>query len=89
MPKSLTVIAYYDIIYETAGDTWASYDPADTWADVNPLLTWQTADLLIGDIDRPGDFELADYAGGSNSALNSSPASSTIRLRRIVRIARR
>ena len=59
----------YDIIYETAGETWASYDPAETWADVNPLLTWQTADLLIGDIDRPGDFELTDYAAGENSGL--------------------
>jgi hypothetical protein len=59
----------YDIIYETAGETWASYDPAETWADVNPLLTWQTADLLIGDIDRPGDFELTDYAAAENSGL--------------------
>jgi hypothetical protein len=45
----------YNIIYETAGVTWDSYDPAETWADVNPLLSWQTVDLLIGDIDRPGD----------------------------------
>jgi hypothetical protein len=59
----------YDIIYETAGETWASYDPAETWADVNPLLTWQTADLLIGDIDRPGDFELTDYVAAENSGL--------------------
>ena len=59
----------YDIIYETAGETWASYDPAETWADVNPLLTWQTADLLIGDIDRPGDFELTDYTAAENSGL--------------------
>jgi hypothetical protein len=59
----------YDIIYETAGETWASYDPAETWADVNPLLTWQTADLLIGDIDRPGDFELTAYAAAENSGL--------------------
>jgi hypothetical protein len=60
----------YDIIYETAGETWASYDPAETWADVNPLLTWQTADLLIGDIDRPGDFELTDYAAAEASGLS-------------------
>jgi len=59
----------YDIIYETAGETWASYDPAETWAAVNPLLTWQTADLLIGVIDRPGDFELTDYAAAENSGL--------------------
>jgi hypothetical protein len=59
----------YDIIYETAGITYATYPPADTWADVDPLLTWQTVDLLIGDIDRPGDFELTDYAAAEASGL--------------------
>ena len=59
----------YDIIFETAGTTWGDYDPGETWADVNPLLTWQTADLLIGDIDRPGDFELTAYSGGVSSGL--------------------
>jgi hypothetical protein len=60
----------YDIIYETAGTTWATYTPAtDTWADVDSLLTWQTADLLIGDIDTPGDFELTDYTSGAASGL--------------------
>ena len=59
----------YNIIYETAGVTWDSYDPAETWADVNPLLSWQTVDLLIGDIDRPGDFELVTYAAQEASGL--------------------
>jgi hypothetical protein len=60
----------YDIIYETAGVTWTTYSPAtDTWADVDPLLTWQTVDLLIGNIDRPGDFELTGYSDGAASGL--------------------
>jgi hypothetical protein len=59
----------YDIIYETAGVTYATYPPADTWADVDPLLTWQTVDLLIGDIDQPGDFELTAYAAAEASGL--------------------
>jgi hypothetical protein len=58
------------ILYETAGTTWATYIPAtDTWADVDALLTWQTADLLIGEIDTPGDFELTDYSSGASSGL--------------------
>jgi hypothetical protein len=58
------------ILFETAGTTWATYTPAtDTWADVDALLTWQTADLLIGDIDTPGDFELTDYTSGAASGL--------------------
>lgn len=56
----------YNIIYETAGTTWATYTPAsDTWADVDSLLQWQSVDLLIGEIDRPGDFELTSYSSGS------------------------
>jgi hypothetical protein len=60
----------FDIIKDGAGITWAEYQPAsDTWADVNPLLTWQNSDLLIGNIDRPGDFELVAYSGGATGAL--------------------
>jgi hypothetical protein len=60
----------YDIIFDGAGVTWGTYSPAsDTWADVNPLLQWQNADLLIGNIDRPGDFELVSYSGGESGAL--------------------
>jgi hypothetical protein len=60
----------YDIIKEGAGVTWAEYLPAtNTWADVSPLLQWQNVDILVGNIDRPGDFELTAYAGGETSAL--------------------
>jgi hypothetical protein len=61
----------YDIIFESAGVTWGTYSPpTDTWADVDPLLQWQNSDLLIGNIDRPGDFELKTYSGGETSGLN-------------------
>jgi hypothetical protein len=63
------VIAFMTLFTKPQARTWASYDPTETWADVNPLLTWQTADLLIGDIDRPGDFELTDYLAAENSGL--------------------
>jgi hypothetical protein len=60
----------YDILFESAGITWATYSPpSDTWADVDPLLQWQNTDLLIGNIDRPGDFELKAYTGGESSGL--------------------
>jgi len=61
----------FEIIKEGAGFTWAEYQPpSDTWADVNPLLQWQNVDLLVGDIDRPGDFELVAYSGGATNALS-------------------
>lgn len=65
----------YDIIFETAGTTWANYTPAtDTWADVDSLISWASSDLLIGDIDRPGDFELTDYSDGETSGLTLAQA---------------
>ena len=60
----------FDIIKEGAGITWAEYSPAtDTWADVGASLQWQNTDILIGDIDQPGDFELIAYASGATGAL--------------------
>lgn len=69
-PKEFDGDRIYDIIYETAGITWANYSPSNQrWSQVDPLLTWQTVDLLIGTIDRPGDFELTDYSAGAASGL--------------------
>lgn len=60
----------WDILKEGAGFTWAEYQPAtNTWADVNATLQWQNVDLLIGNIDRPGDYELTAYSGGETQAL--------------------
>jgi hypothetical protein len=69
-PKEFDGDRVYDIIAEGAAIDWAGYQPAtDTWADVSALLQWQNVDLLVGDIDRPGDFELVAYSGGETSAL--------------------
>jgi hypothetical protein len=69
-PKENDGDRVFDIIKDCAGFTWAEYQPAsDTWADVNALLQWQNVDLLIGNIDRPGDFELVAYSGGPIGAL--------------------
>jgi hypothetical protein len=59
----------HDIIFETAGITYADVDPALEYGDVDPLLTWGTFDILIGTIDRPGDFELTAYADGIANGL--------------------
>lgn len=59
----------YNIIFETAGFTYADVDPALQWEDVDPLLTWATYDILIGTIDRPGDFELKVYSDGEANGL--------------------
>ena len=74
-PKENDGDRIFDIIKEGAGITWAEYQPAsNTWADVNPLLQWQNVDLLIGNIDQPGDFELVAYSGGEAAALSLAQA---------------
>jgi hypothetical protein len=70
-PKEFDGDRVYDILFESAGITWGTYSPpTDTWSDVDPLLQWQNVDLLIGNIDRPGDFELRAYSSGESSGLN-------------------
>lgn len=74
-PKQNDGDRVYDIIKEGAGVTWAEYQPDDdTWADVNALLQWQNVDLLVGNINRPGDFELVAYSGGETGALSLAQA---------------
>ena len=74
-PKENDGDRVFDIIKEGAGVTWAEYQPAsDTWADVNALLQWQNVDILVGNIDQPGDFELVAYSGGETSALSLAQA---------------
>ena len=74
-PKENDGDRVFDIIKEGAGVTWAEYQPAsDTWADVNALLQWQNVDILVGNIDQPGDFELIAYSSGETSALSLAQA---------------
>jgi hypothetical protein len=69
-PKENDGDRIFEIIKEGAGITWAEYSPpSDTWADVNSLLQWQNVDILVGNIDRPGDFELISYSNGEVGAL--------------------
>jgi hypothetical protein len=74
-PKQNDGDRVFDIIKEGAGITWAEYQPAsNTWADVNSLLQWQNVDILVGNIDRPGDFELVAYSGSETAALGLAQA---------------
>jgi hypothetical protein len=69
LPKALTdgVLAkkfdgdqIYDVLKEVLFDTWQEVPQALTWADYDPTMQWQNAENSgLGEIDRPGNYELA------------------------------
>jgi hypothetical protein len=50
----------WEILSDLLLNTWAEVPAALTWASYNPTTTWATAENVgLGEIDRPGDYELA------------------------------
>jgi hypothetical protein len=50
----------YDILSQTLFNTWNEVPAAETWAAYNATTTWANAgNNGLGEIDRPGDYELA------------------------------
>ena len=49
----------YTILSESLFNTWAEVPAALTWATYDPTTTWANAENSgLGEIDRPGDYEL-------------------------------
>jgi hypothetical protein len=69
LPKSLTngVLSkefdgdqIYDILSQVLFGSWAQVPGALTWATYDPTITWANAENNgLGEIDRPGNYELA------------------------------
>ena len=69
LPKSLTngVLSkdfdgdqIYEILREILLNTWAEVPGSLTWAAYDPTITWANAENSgLGEIDRPGNYELA------------------------------
>jgi hypothetical protein len=50
----------YTILSQALFDTWNQVPAAETWAAYDPTITWADAgNNGLGEIDRPGDYELA------------------------------
>lgn len=68
LPKSLTegVLSkafdgtqIYTILSDLLLNNWNEVPAAETWADYDPTTTWANAENVgLGEIDRPGDYEL-------------------------------
>lgn len=49
----------YTILSELLFNTWNEVPAAETWAAYDPTITWANAENSgLGEIDRPGDYEL-------------------------------
>ena len=57
----------YEVLQTVLLNTWAEVPSAETWANYDPTTTWAQAENVgLGEIDRPGDYDLAARGGGSD-----------------------
>jgi hypothetical protein len=60
LPKEFDGDQIYDILFPLLFGQWQSVPGALTWATYDPTTTWANAENTgLGEIDRPGNYELA------------------------------
>ena len=60
LPKEFDGDQIYDVLKNVLFDSWQEVPQALTWATYPPAITWANAQNSgLGDIDRPGNYELA------------------------------
>jgi hypothetical protein len=80
LPKTLTegVLAkdfdgdqIYEILQFVLFDQWNEVPAAETWDAYDPLITWANAENSgLGEIDRPGDYELASRSADTTDVYS-------------------
>jgi hypothetical protein len=69
----------YEILSQVLFDQWNEVPAAETWNAYDPLITWENAENSgLGEIDRPGDYELTARSASTTDvySLVSSLATS-------------
>ena len=57
----------FEVLQSVLFGSWASVPGALTWATYNPTTTWANAQNTgLGEIDRPGNYDLAARGGGQD-----------------------
>ena len=58
----------YEVLSGVLFNTWAEVPAATTWATYDPTITWANAENSgLGEIDRPGDYDLDAQSGLLNN----------------------
>jgi hypothetical protein len=69
----------YEVLSQILFSRWDQLPPAETWAAYEPTTTWENAENVgLGEIDRPGDYELTERSASTTDmySLVSSLATS-------------
>lgn len=63
LTKAFDGTQIYSILSDLLLNNWNEVPAAETWAAYDPTTTWANAENVgLGEIDRPGDYELTDRA---------------------------
>lgn len=66
------------ILEEALFNTWAEVAPTLTWAGYDPTTTWENAENAgLGEIDRPGNYELTDRSASVTDIYSLASALAT------------
>jgi hypothetical protein len=67
LPRDFDGDQIFDVLQEILLSQWQSVPGALTWATYYPTTTWANAgNTGLGEIDRPGNYDLAARGGGSD-----------------------
>jgi len=78
LPKEFDGDQIYDVLYDLLFETWNQVPAALQWQNVDPTLEWNDAfNTGLGEIDRPGDYELAARTSNRTDAYSLVSALAT------------
>lgn len=78
LPKEFDGDQIWDILSQVLFNTWASVAGSLTWASYDPTTTWANAENNgLGEIDRPGNYELAVRASNRTDVYSLVSALAT------------
>lgn len=65
----------YELLKNYLLGSWNDVPAAETWATYNPTETWENAvNIGLGDIDRPGDYEMISRSASKTDLYSISTA---------------
>jgi hypothetical protein len=78
LPKEFDGDQIYDVLFPILFDSWQEVPQALTWASYDPTTQWQDAQNSgLGEIDRPGNYELAARSSSRTDAYSLISALAT------------